>query len=116
VSAQSREPTPVSVRLLELRRAAVLAVAKSRAVCRFSLVAEGVDDPTHSPAVLLTYRSGLGGTDLHGLTDQGSGSPGDKQPSRYGTGRRPNRLGSQERGNTDVGRSAIDPIPGAAPG
>jgi hypothetical protein len=37
------------------------------------LVADGVDDPTDSPAVLLTHRSDLGGTGSHSVIEHGVG-------------------------------------------
>jgi hypothetical protein len=42
-------------------------VAKRPVTANLPLVAEGIDDPTYSPAVLLAHRRDLGGAGGHGL-------------------------------------------------
>jgi len=55
-------------------------------------VAEGVDDPTHSPAVLLAHRRDLGGTGTHGLIKHRVGIVDNEQCSTRGS---PNGSGAE---------------------
>ena len=55
-------------------------------------MAEGIDDPTHSPAVLLAHRRDLGGTGTHGLIKHRVGIVDNEQCSTRGS---PNGSGAE---------------------